>query len=331
MKEEEIRPEALFNEYLALAENDIGTFFLSSPFRYIPCPACGSTDRIFQFRKMGFDYEECSNCGTLYVNPRPPMEAFQRYYSESPSVNFWATHFYRETEEARRIKLIRPKAALVVSKIEHYSGKPAEGSVILDIGAGYGVLCEELARILPRGCTVAGIEPSLALGEVCKKKGIPFIQKQMEDIDPSDLPPGKVVAAISFELLEHLHDPAVFLNACFRALPTGALLILTTLSWAGFDLQVLRERSRSIHPPHHINFLTPNSIRILLKQHGFDCCEVTTPGKLDIDIAAKQIGDITDPFTRRVLASDAATREAFQNVLASSGFSSHMMVVARKR
>ena len=45
MKEEEIRPESLFNDYLALAENDVKTFFLSSPFRYVPCPACGATER----------------------------------------------------------------------------------------------------------------------------------------------------------------------------------------------------------------------------------------------------------------------------------------------
>jgi SAM-dependent methyltransferase len=331
MKEEEIRPESLFNEYLALAEKDIRTFFLSSPFRYVPCPACGSTESSFRFRKMGFDYEECSRCGTLYVNPRPPLEAFQRYYSDSPSVNFWATHFYRETEEARRIKLVRPKAALVVAKIERYSGKPEAGSVILDIGSGYGVLCEELARILPPGCTLAGIEPSLALGKVCREKGIAIIQKQMEDVDPADLPRGTIVAAISFELLEHLHDPSTFLDACHRALPAKALLILTTLSWAGFDLQVLRERSRSIHPPHHINFLTPDSIRILLGRHGFDCCEVTTPGKLDIDITVKQIADVSDPFIRRLLSSDAATREAFQEVLARTCLSSHMMVVARRR
>jgi len=331
MKEEEIRPESLFNDYLALAESDIRTFFLSSPFHYVPCPACGATQSSFQFRKLGFDYEECNQCGSLFVNPRPPLDAFQRYYRDSPSVNFWATHFYRETEEARRIKLVRPKAELVVLKIEQYSGKPRTGSIILDIGSGYGVLCEELTRILPPGCIVAGIEPSQSLGKVCREKGIPLIPKQMEEVFSTDLPQGTIVAAISFELLEHLHDPSTFLNACHRVLPSGALLILTTLSWAGFDLQVLRERSRSIHPPHHINFLTPESIKVLLNRHGFHCCEVTTPGKLDIDITVKQIDEVNDPFIKGILSSDNATREAFQEVLARTCLSSHMMIVAKKR
>jgi SAM-dependent methyltransferase len=331
MKEEEIRPESLFNDYLALAEKDIKTYFLSSPFHYVPCPACGATKSSFQFRKLGFDYEECDHCGSLYVNPRPPLDAFQHYYSDSPSVNFWATHFYRETEEARRIKLVRPKAALVVSQLERYYGELETDSMVLDIGSGFGVFCEELIKILPSGCSVMGIEPSLALGKVCGEKGIPIIPKQMEDVYSSDLPQGTIAAAISFELLEHLHDPSTFLNACHRILPSGALLILTTLSWAGFDLQVLRERSRSIHPPHHINFLTPDSIKILLNRHGFDCCEVTTPGKLDIDITVKQIDEIDNHFIKRILSSDNATREAFQEILARTCLSSHMMIVARKR
>ena len=46
----------------------------------------------------------------------------------------------------------------------------------------------------------------------------------MEDVDPADLPGGAVVAAISFELLESLRDPATFLNACHRVLQKGRSL-----------------------------------------------------------------------------------------------------------
>ncbi len=331
MKEEEIRPDALFSHYLELAKRDITTFFLSSSFRYIPCPACGSETSTFQFRKIGFDYEECDQCGTLYVNPRPSSDTFQRYYCDSPSINFWATNFYRETEEARRIKLIRPKAALVVKKIGDYYGTPDHGSVVLDIGCGFGVFCEELQKLLPPQCRVAGIEPSIALGNVCKEKGITIIPKPMENVATSDLPGGKIVTATSFELLEHLHDPDAFLESCYRVLPKGALLILTTLSWAGFDLQILRERSRSIHPPHHINFFTPDSIKVLLERNNFDLCEVTTPGKLDIDIVAKQIDDVKDAFIRSIASADTPIRESFQEVLARNNLSSHMMVVAKRR
>lgn len=113
MKEEDIRPEELFRQYLDLAERDAETCLSGSPFRYVPCPAGGSTKSRFLFRKMGFDYEECGECRTLINKHRPPAESFARYYADSPSVKFWATHFYRQTEDARRVRFIRPKAALV--------------------------------------------------------------------------------------------------------------------------------------------------------------------------------------------------------------------------
>ena len=330
MKEEEIRPEALFNNYLALAEKDIQTYFLSSPLHYIPCPACGEIQCIFQFRKMGFDYEECSRCGTLFVNPRPDESAFVRYYTDSPSVRFWADHFYKDTEEARREKLIRPKAERVGRLLEKYLCSP-ENPTIIDIGAGYGVFCEELKKILADKYSVIGIEPAASLQQICKQKNIPLIPKFLEDVVPQDFDDYNIVAATSFELLEHLYDPHRFIETVSHLLHSDSLLILTTLSWAGFDLQMLREESKSIHPPHHINFFTPLSLSHMLENAGFSICEITTPGELDVDIVAKQLGDINDPFIKKIVSGDETIKKQFQTFLQKTNMSSHMMVVARKR
>lgn len=331
MKEEDIRPENLFNQYLLLAEQDAQTYFRNAEFVFVPCPACGGRHTRFLFRKMGFDYEECGDCGTLFNNPRPGADAFSRYYADSPSVRFWATHFYRETEEARRVRLIRPKAELVKAILEKY-GKPNAGrdAAVADIGAGYGVFCEELRKILPERISVIAIEPAHDLGEVCKKKGLVTVPKFFEDVIPEDLSGKPVLAATSFELLEHLQDPRAFIRRCADLLEPGALLILTSLNWKGFDLQVLRERSKSIHPPHHINFFTPESLGTLLNSCGFTLCEITTPGKLDTDIAAKQLSDIQDPFIKNIVSADERVRQSFQQFLQDTLMSSHMMVVARR-
>jgi 2-polyprenyl-3-methyl-5-hydroxy-6-metoxy-1,4-benzoquinol methylase len=330
LKEEDIRPENLFNQYLSLAEKDVQTYFRDTVFHYIPCPACGGRKTLFLFRKMGFDYDECKSCGTLFNNPRPDAEAFSQYYSESPSVRFWASHFYRETEEARRQRLIEPKAILVKAILEKYGRKPGEGAAVADIGAGYGVFCEELRKILPQEIAVIAIEPAPELQDVCKNKGLVTIPKFFEDITPLDISGRSIIGATSFELLEHLQNPRDFIHRCAGVLEPGALLILTSLNWAGFDLQVLREKSKSIHPPHHINFFTPDSLEMLLKENGFEICEITTPGKLDVDIASKQVFDIEEKFAKKIVTSDEITKQAFQNFLQKARLSSHMMVVARK-
>jgi len=331
MKEEEIRPENLFNQYLSLAEKDVQTYFRNSEFVFVPCPACGGSHTHFMFRKMGFDYEECENCGTLYNNPRPKADAFNHYYLDSPSVKFWATHFYRETEDARRLRLIRPKAELVKEILEKYAMKePGRDTAVADIGAGYGVFCEELQKILPKEISVIAIEPAYDLQDVCRKKRLVTIPKFFEDITREDLSGKSIAAVTSFELLEHLQNPHAFIQRCAVILNPGALLILTSLNWKGFDLQVLRERSKSIHPPHHINFFTPESLGILLRSCGFTLCEITTPGKLDVDIAGKQLSDIQDPFIKSLVSADDCVRQLLQKCLQDMRMSSHMMVVARR-
>ena len=41
MKEEDIRPQEVFDEYLRLTEADIQKFFMDVPRIQIDCPACG--------------------------------------------------------------------------------------------------------------------------------------------------------------------------------------------------------------------------------------------------------------------------------------------------
>lgn len=332
MKEEDIRPQKLFNQYLSLAEQDVETYFGDAPLYHIPCPACGNPHCEFSFRKMGFDYEICPNCETLFVNPRPVAEAFNEYYTDSPSVRFWATNFYRETEEKRREHLIKPKAVMVQSIISRYLTETTKQSCILDIGAGYGIFCEELQKLYSGSVQVIAVEPATALQDVCRAKGIPVIPTFLEDIKETDLPFEKenMMAATSFELLEHLHDPNSFIENCYSILSAGGILILTTLNWHGFDLQVLQEKSNSIHPPHHINFFTPESLSILLKRNRFDVLEVTTPGKLDVDIASKQKQDVDDCFIKKILNCNDDAKAKFQIFLQEAKLSSHMMIVARK-
>jgi hypothetical protein len=109
----------------------------------------------------------------------------------------------------------------------------------------------------------------------------------------------------------------------------GDLFIFTTLSSIGVDIRALWEKSKSVSPPHHLNFLNPNSMKILLERTGFKFLEATTPGKLDIDIMDNNRSDLHDRFWEAF--SSLATPEdksKMQKLISELGFSSHMMIVA---
>jgi hypothetical protein len=345
MKEEEIRPKKIFDEYLRLAAQDTYTYFNQAERRKIACPGCSNPGAV-AFEKSGFVYEQCSKCQTLYVSPRPVAEAFSQYYLESPSSQYWATTFYKETAEARREKLWRPKAREIQKILSKFYSKPSDHPIltplvetdancellqdvlVVDIGGGYGLFAEEIRKLLPREPIV--IEPAPHLAQVCRGKGLQVVEKFLEDICVDDLPKSPKVF-VSFELFEHLHDPMSFMSNLYSLMQSGDLFIFTTLSGNGLDIQILWENSKSIMPPHHLNFFNPQSVRMLLERTGFKPLQVTTPGKLDIDILSNNQSLIKDRFWNSFLSlTTDAEKQAWQSWIADQGWSSHMWVVCCK-
>ncbi len=324
--EEEIRPEKIFAEYLELTNKDVVTYFSDSTKVEIPCPSCGGTGDIWA-EKAGFTYMQCSTCITIYVSPRPAREAFDAYYTDSPSTKFWATTFYKVTEAARREKLWKPKAKMIKDTIEQ-NQLDAKIETLVDIGGGYGIFDEELKRIMEINAII--IEPSMHLAQICRDKGLNVIEKFMEDLLPDELPAGRK-CFVSFELFEHLYDPELFLNNVIRGMQKDDLFIFTTLSGMGIDIQILGSNAKAISPPHHLNFLNPKSVTKLLEKIGFEVLKTTTPGKLDIDILKNNTQHIKDGFWKNYFNySSQEEQEQMQLFIAGAGLSSHMMITCKK-
>ncbi len=328
-REEQIRPSEVFDEYLALSKADVPVFFPDARrFVRVACPGCGRERTAPAFQKHRFQYERCLLCGTLFVNPRPDLESLLRFYREAPSNLFFANQFYDVTEPLRIEPVYRPRARAVAAILAD-AGVPRPATVV-DVGAGRGSFCAELKKLEAVDRVVA-LEPSPAHAAHCRAKGVDVVQQPVETAGSTI--PGAASAATSFELIEHVFSPDQFLSACATILKPGGLLVLTTLNAEGFDLRILGERSRSISPPHHLNFLTPTGMALLLDRHGFALERLDTPGRLDVDLVCRyyeQSGETPeDPFVRTLLTADARLREELQDLLARRGLSSHLQAVAR--
>jgi hypothetical protein len=324
--EEEIRPEIVFNEYLRLTAIDTETYFSDVKRLEIACPACGGKGEQWAL-KSGFSYKLCPDCLSIYVSPRPEMDAFNAYYTDSPSTQYWASTFYKVTEAARREKLWKPKAKMIKDRINLYEdNNPVQH--IIDIGGGYGVFDEEIKNIMDIDAII--IEPSVHLAKICREKGLSVVEKFMEDIKPGELPHGRK-CFVSFELFEHLHNAKLFLETVFNNMEKDDLFIFTTLSSMGVDIQLLGEHAKALSPPHHLNFLNPKSVSSLLENNGFTVLEAITPGKLDIDILKKNQQYIKDPFWKNVISYfNEDELNNLQEFIATTGLSSHMMITCKK-
>ena len=75
----------------------------------------------------------------------------------------------------------------------------------------------------------------------------------------------------------------------------------------GLDIRLLWENSKSVVPPHHLNFFNPSSLKRLAEATGFECLQVSTPGELDIDIIYNNRSLIQDRFWTTLLEMTTPT------------------------
>lgn len=334
MKEYEIRPREIFDEYLRISKADIPKFFgETGKFVRVSCPACGEPEQKSEFTKHGFQYVSCPVCESLYVSPRPTAKMINRFYRDSDSSRYWAEVFFPRTAEARRTHIFQPRAEMIGAIVDRF--KTPHPRVLVDVGAGIGLFLEA-AKTTARFDEVIGIEPGKDLARVCRGRGHSVIEKCAEDVLPSEI---RASVATSFEVFEHLHDPGAFIRSMANIVVPDGLVIFTTLSVTGFDLQVLWDRSKSISPPHHINFLSVSGFVRLIERCGLQLLDVMTPGRLDVDIVRNMA--LEDPglelprFVRSMLKLAETERYAqllsrFQTFLSDSSLSSHVCVIARK-
>lgn len=326
MKESDIRPEALLQRYLELSEQDAELCFADTPRLNIPCVACGSERLTGEFEKNGFTYSSCQECGTLFQSPRPPVAAFEAFYRDSISSRYWAEEFFPAVAEARREKIFRPR-------VERLAGlcraRSLEVKQIIDVGAGYGIFLDEWRKSYPF-TKVLAVEPSESLAKECRFKGFDVVEDIAENVKGHD---GSADLVVCFEVLEHVYDPLEFVRTLTNLAKPGGYVFVSTLCVDGFDIQMLWDKSNSIFPPHHINFMSVAGFEHLFARAGLVEVDVTTPGQLDVDIfrnAIKRDPDIMNGqrFLHRII-KDQKLAANFQDFLAANRLSSHAWVIGK--
>jgi SAM-dependent methyltransferase len=327
MKETDIRPKDLLRKYLELSELDAINYFGGCRRKSIPCVACGGFRVEHDFEKHGFAYGSCQNCGTLYQTPRPAPSAFESFYRDSASSNYWAEVFFPAIAEARREKIFRPRAESIAAICKEQG---VAINRLIDVGAGYGIFLDEWRKSAPETRLVA-VEPSTRLAEECRSKGFEVEENIVENVGVNY--EGFADLVVCFEVLEHVYEPVAFLKSLVRLARPGGIVFVSTLCIDGFDLQTLWEKSNQISPPHHINFISVNGFEKLFERVGLKNVSITTPGKLDVDIVRNATSEFPDLLhSQRFLQHmihDELISAAFQDFLVSNRLSSHAWVMSR--
>ena len=155
------------------------------------------------------------------------------------------------------------------------SPMPLDGLNILDIGCGGGLLCEPLSRL---GASVEGIDA----GEKNIRIAINHAARMGLDIRYHRMSPEEAVAdgrrydvVLNMEVIEHVGDITVFMEACCALVKPGGAMVgatlnrtLKSLAFAKIGAEyILRWLPRGTHDWRA--FVKPSEFSAVLRQQGF--------------------------------------------------------------
>lgn len=322
-----MRPEGIYEKILKQRELDGIRFYKENrdAFLKASCPSCESKENKFAFEKWGYEHFVCKNCATLYCNPRPSGELLETFYSQYDAPKMW-TDLLIESDTNRKRLQYQPRVEKLLTFIE--KNKKRKG-VAVDLGAGSGAFALAL-KYTGRFEDVLALDLSEECVKICKKAGLNSKKGDTRRIDDE-----YAELVCMNDLIEHIHNPFELLTDCYRIIENDGYLQIATPNGEGFDFKILKEKTKNITPPEHINYFNPNSIEILLKRVGFKEVFVETPGILDVEIILNEIKNglslrESNEFLGYLMEQDEKVLYNLQEFLIKSKLSSHMLVVAKK-
>jgi 2-polyprenyl-3-methyl-5-hydroxy-6-metoxy-1,4-benzoquinol methylase len=157
---------------------------------------------------------------------------------------------------------------------------------VLDLGAGNGSLCGELAHA---GHEVVGVEYDAVGVDIASRAfpAIPFHRFSVAD-DPTLLLRDHVAfdAVVSTEVIEHLYSPHQLVQYAHAVLRPGGHLVITT-PYHGYLKNLALALAGHWDRHHtalwhggHIKFFSRSSLSALLEQNGFDVIGFEGVGRL---------------------------------------------------
>lgn len=230
---------------------------------HVHCSLCGANkpqayltlaDR---FSGKLFQLVKCSQCGLIYLTPRPSMEELDAYYPDDyeayqpPSATMSASHSWH----ARRMWEMQAK---YVMKFSPVSGK------LLDVGCATG---EFLDTIRQYGWQVTGLEVIAKAAQSARQR------YQLEvftgTLETVDLPANAYDVITLWDVLEHLPDPQAALRRCFELLKPGGYLFFSIPNLDSIDRHLFGSKWIGWDTPRHFTLFTHLTLKRILDHTGF--------------------------------------------------------------
>lgn len=240
------------------------------------CPVCATNAARFYCQKASARYLICASCGLIYQSPLPTRASMVAYADAE-----YESGAYQAYVAARAMK------------IRHFEDRMRQlppyvrAGRLLDIGCSCGYFMEVAAA---HGFEVRGVEFSRSAIAAAR----PDVRARIVNGSLEDLPADERFDLISaFDLVEHVPDPAAFLQQCHARLVPGGTIVLSTPDTGHFLRPLMRSRWPMLQPLQHLHLFSARALTRSLEGAGFTDVSVTSAYKtLSFEYLLDQISSL---------------------------------------
>lgn len=225
---------------------------------FLKCFICSNTDIKTIYQKSKFQIFQCQKCYFAWLIPYPTEQMTKKIYSKDYFSDKNEDFYFLDAKK----KLVEVKKFL------------SEGSKVLDFGCGLGyfLYCLKKENFLPTGYDI-----SFYAKNYVKEKY--QIQVKMEGINKNLFKKNYFDGIVCFDVLEHIVNFKEVINLFSFWLKKDGYLFITTPNVESLERKILGRYWYGYKKiPEHINYFSPQSIKIILEDNSFKVIKIKSFG-----------------------------------------------------
>ncbi len=218
----------------------------------VTCPVCRERGTSFYYRHGDIDLFDCGSCRTIFMDPMPTASAVETMYHDSYADT--STGYFTKVE--KKMKRSRGR----IRQLARY----VSGGSFLDVGCNGGFMVEAARE---HGFEACGVDLD-AVSIDYARKHYPqnrFVHGTVESMPAEG---SKYDLIYCSEVIEHVPDVQGFAAAVSSLLKPGGYFFITTPDISHWRRPRELTSWDAFNPPSHCIYFNPNSLKLLLEQHG---------------------------------------------------------------
>lgn len=209
------------------------------------------------FYSQGYPIVKCPSCNQIFTGKRFPSNDRQDFYND---VKYFKQMYGRFKLHPSQVwhRIVARRRLKLISRFKP-KGK------LLDTGCGYGIF---LAVAKQNGWLVWGVELSKPACEYAQS--LYQLNIFNGELENANLPDQFFDVITIWDVLEHIPNPAKFLNQVRRTIKSDGYLALSTPNIDSMAARISRAKWWSLCPEQHLWHFNPKILGRLLSEQGFE-------------------------------------------------------------